>query len=57
MIADYSTAGGAECSEAGGTEDFEGTFLVGSAYCHPSLLHALPHSCKWSNVVPMSISL
>ena len=65
MTAGCSVAGGTECSAAGGTEGSvaggieysEGSFLVGSAYCHPSPLCALPHSCKWDNMVPMSISL
>ena len=35
-----------------------GPFLVGFAYHHHSpLCHALPHSYKWGNAVPMSISL
>ena len=55
--ADCSVAGGAEGSVAGGTEYFGGTFLVGSAYCHPSPLHVLPHSYKWGNAVPMSTFL
>ena len=47
----------ADCSVAGDAECFGGAFLVGSAYCHPSPLHVLPHSCKWGNVVPMSTFL
>ena len=62
---DCSVVGGAEgfgfkdidCSVVGGAEGFGGTFMVGFAYCHPSPLHALPHSCKWGNAVPMRISL
>ena len=53
--AEHSVAGGTECSMAGeAAESFVGTFLVGSAYCHPNLPHAPPHSCKWVNSVPMS---
>ena len=63
--AEYFVAGGAEsfmtqdvdCSVAGGAEYFGGTFLAGSAYCHPSLLHALPHFYKWCIVVPRRMSL
>ena len=54
---DYSVAGSTEGSVARGIEYLVGTFLVGSAYCHPSLLCTLPHSYKWGSVVPMSISL
>ena len=54
---DYSVAGGTEGSVVEGIEYLGGTFLVGSAYHYPSPLHALPHSYKWGNVVPMSISL
>ena len=54
---DCSVAGGTEGSVTGGIEYFGSAFLVGSAYHHPSPLCALPHSCKWGNVVPMSISL
>ena len=57
MTADCSVAGGAESFVAGGVEYFGGTFLVGTAYCHPRPLHAHPHSHKWGNVVPMSISV
>ena len=73
MIAGCSTAGVAEsfasqvneCSVIGGTEGSVavgieysgGAFLAGFAYCHPSPLHALPHSYKWGNAVCMSISL
>ena len=53
---DYSVAGGTEGSVTGGIEYFGVTFLVGSVYCHPSPLHALSHSYKWSNVVPMNNS-
>ena len=45
------------CSVLWGTEGFGGAFMIGFAYCHPSPLWALPHSCKWGNAVPMSISL
>ena len=55
MTDDCSAAGGAEsfvtqnvnCSVAGGAEGSVagGAFLVGFAYCYPSLLHALPCSC------------
>ena len=55
--AGYSVARDTGGSVAGGAEYLGGTFLVGSAYHHPSPLHALPHSCKWGNAVPMSISL
>ena len=54
---DCSVVGGTEGSVAGDTEYFWGAFLVGSAYYHPSPLHALPNSCKWDIVVPMNISL
>ena len=54
---DCPVAGGAEGSVAGGTEYFGHAFLVSSTCCHPSLLHTLPHFCKWGNVVPRSISL
>ena len=55
--ADYSVARGTEGSVAEGAEYFGGAFLVGSAYCDPRPLCALPHSCKWCSAVPMSISL
>ena len=54
---DSSMAGGTEGSVAGGIEYLGGAFLVCSAYCCPSPLHALPHSHRWGNVVLMSISL
>ena len=57
MIAGCSVSQDIECSVVAGTEDFDGTFLVGFAYQHPSPPCALPHSYKWGNVVPMSISL
>ena len=65
MIAGCSAAGGTEsfasldigCSVVGGTDGFGGTIMVGFAYHHPIPLCALPHSCKWGNAVPMSISL
>ena len=57
LDADCSVAGDADGSGAGSAEYFGYTFLVGSAYHHPSLLCALPCSCKWGNAVPMSISL
>ena len=44
-------------SVVGGAEGFGGAFMVDFAYCCPSPLHALPHSYKWGNAVPMSISL
>ena len=43
---DCSMVGGTEGSVAGGIENFGGAFMVGSAYCHSSLLHVFPHSCK-----------
>ena len=46
-----------DCSVVGGAEYFGGAFLAGFAYCHPSPLCALSNSYKWSNVVPMSVSL
>ena len=53
-VAEQSVAGGAECFVAGAVVCFWGAFLVAhSVCCHPSLLHALPHFCKWGNVVPM----
>ena len=64
--AEHFVAGGAEsfvtedadCSAAGGTEYFVGTFLVvPSAYHHTNLPCAPPHSCKWGNTVPMSTFL
>ena len=60
MTAGYSVAGGAECSAAGCAE----SFVIQDADCsvaggneYPSPLHVLPHSCKWGNAAPMSISL
>ena len=47
-----SVAGGTEGSVAGGAEYCGGTFLVGSTYHHLHLLHTLPCSFKWGNVVP-----
>ena len=47
-----SVAWGAEGSVAGGTEYFGGAFLFGSAYCHPSLLHALPHFLQMGQCGP-----
>ena len=41
-----SVAWGAEGPVVGCAEYFGGAFLVSSAYNHPSLLCALPHSCK-----------
>ena len=55
--ADCSVVGGAEWSVVGGIEYFGDAFLVDFAYCHPSPLCALPHSCKLGNVVLMSIFL
>ena len=73
MTADFSAVGGTEDSETldtvflvvgsadgsdvGGADDFGAAFLAGFACHHPSLLCALSHSCKWGNMVPMSISL
>ena len=57
MTADYSVARDAEHSAAGALTILGVHSWVGSAYHHPSPLHALPHSCKWGNVIPMSISL
>ena len=54
---DYSVAGGAEYIVAGGTECFWGAFFVDFAHFHPSLFCALPPSCKWGKVVPMSTFL
>ena len=49
--------GGTEWSVAGAVEYFGGIFLFGPAYHCSSPLHVLPHSFKWGNAVPMSISL
>ena len=65
-VAEYFVAGGARCFMAGNTECFVagaaacfgGTFLIAHSVCHcPNLPHVLPHSYKWGNVDPMSISL
>ena len=53
---DCSVVGCTEGSVAVGIEYFMGAFLVGFTYHHPSPLCALPHSYKWGNGVPMSIS-
>ena len=67
--AEYSVTGGAACFGDGsaecfgaaayfggeGAEYFVGTSLVAlSAYHCPNLPCALPHFCKWGNVVPMN---
>ena len=59
MTVEHSMAGGAECfvSQDADCSMAGCTFLIGSAFHHPSPLHALHHSCKWGSVVPMSISL
>ena len=52
--------GGAECFVTGDLECFVDTdFLVVLSACHCSNLPlCVPlHSCKWGNVVPLSISL
>ena len=50
--------GDTECFVADVAECFVGAFLVVLSACHsPNLPHVPLHSCKWSNVIPMSISL
>ena len=51
----HSGAGVVEHFAAGGTECFGATFLVAPFdHCHPNLLCALPHFCKWGSAVPMN---
>ena len=58
LSAECLVAGGTGASVVGDTGDFRAAFLANFAWCHPNLLlHALHHSDRWGNVVPMSISL
>ena len=57
LDADCFVVGSTDGSDAGGVEDFGAALLASFVYHHPGLLCVLPHSYKWDNVVPMSISL